>query len=99
MKRPKKKKYKICQGHITGLVENPLEIIYQQKCAGYNLACDDWEAYYNYILKQLPNEEEISGEIKDIYNDWLSSNSSDYSELFNKIAKTISKKLKEIYIK
>ena len=59
MNKPEKKEYKICQGHITGKVGNPIERRHQSLCEGYNQAIDEYEEF-------LPSTEEI---IKIVY-DW-----------------------------
>ena len=30
-----------------------------ERFRGYNLACDEWEAYHNWKMSQLPSEDEI----------------------------------------
>lgn len=68
---------------------------------GYSDACDDWEKYHNWKMKQLPSEEEINYILKEKYGSFpidedllpLSSRGIDFLNRTLKVAKTIADRI------
>ena len=88
MKRPEKKICKSCYGQkrLTNMYGDYVDCPYCHLVYQYNQACDKWEAYHNWVMGNLPSEEEIEKIIKD---NWDSMCPAPI-----RFAKAISKRLK-----